>query len=155
MLSQTQAGRSNVLFAGQLTAASGKRRSAKWECRLSEKLIGEYLVIPLTSAKMLKSEGYWMNNCCKEYVHQCADLTYCLFSIRSRSGERLATLGLASEQGSWGLDQCFGPSNIDVLEETLVYLDEDEVVQTEWVPTEMYYVAHEVVRLMNSASCGH
>ena len=104
---------------------------------------------------MLKSEGYWMNNCCRDYAGQCADSEYCIFSIRSRSGERLATLGLISDQGYWYFDQCFGPANTDVLEETSLFLDEDDVLQTEWFPTEIYYVAHEVIRLMNSAGCCH
>lgn len=155
MLSQAQVGRSNAFFAGQWTTVSRKKGNAKWECELSEVLIGDYLVVPLVSTKMLKSEGYWMNNCCREYAGECAAHAYSLFSIRSRSGERLATLGLKREQGSWELDQCYGPANRDVLEETLVYLDEDDAVQTEWVPTEMYYVAHEVVRLMNAAGRGH
>ncbi len=155
MLSQTQVISSVGTFAGHLTTVAGKRRNAKWECILSAMLIGNYLVVPLVSAKMLKSEGYWMNNCCREYAHQCAEHTYSLFSIRSRSGERLATLGVCSEQGSWELDQCYGASNTEVLDETLVYLDEDGDVQTEWVPTEMYYVVHEVIRLMNSAGRGH
>jgi hypothetical protein len=36
-----------------------------------------------------------------------------------------------------------------VLEETCCYLDEDEVLQTEYHPTDLYYVAQEVARLMN------
>jgi hypothetical protein len=93
-----------------------------------------------------------MMNCCREYAGQCADLKYCIFSIRRRSGERLATLGLKNDHGYWRFDQCFGLANAEVLEETLEYIDEDGVPQTECYPTELYYVAHEVVRLMNSAS---
>ena len=113
-------------------------------------LIGDYLIIPLTSEKLLKSEDYMMNNCCRDYVDQCAELTYCLFSIRSRPGERLATLGLTCSGGYWRFDQCFGPSNTEVLEETRTYLDEGGEVQEELFATDLYYVAHEVARLMNS-----
>ena len=102
---------------------------------------------------MLKSEGYWMNNCSREYARQCENIEYCIFSIRSLSGGRLATLGIKNDKGSWSFDQCYGPSNSEVLEETHEYLDEDEVLQFDCNPTDLYYVAHEVVRLMN-ADCG-
>ena len=91
-----------------------------------------------------------MNNCSRDYARKCEAFEYCIFSIRKRTGERLATLGIANDQGYWVFDQCYGPSNTDVLEETYEYLDEDEVLQYDWEPTELYYVAHEVVRLMNS-----
>ena len=100
---------------------------------------------------MLKSEGYQMNNCCRGYVDQCAGMTYCLFSIRRRSGERLATLGLNYNQAYWRFDQCFGPSNTEVLEQIRTYFDEDGELQDELFATELYYVAHEVARLMNSS----
>ena len=77
---------------------------------------------------MLKSEGYWMNNCSRDYTRQCQEFEYCIFSIRKRTGERLATLGIANDRGSWSFDQCYGPSNLEVLEETCEYLDEDEVL---------------------------
>jgi len=82
--------------------------------------------------------------------------TYCVFSIRTRSGERLATLGIAcDDDGYWRFDRCMGPANGNVLEEPRHYLDEDGVLQTEWFATELYYVAHDVVRLMNVPACCH
>jgi hypothetical protein len=150
MLSQTTVNELNTIFAGELSVTSTKRRSGKWKCKLTETLIGEYLITPLTSAKMLKSEGYRMNNCSRDYTRQCEKLEYCIFSIRKRTGERLATLGLAYDRGSWSFEQCYGPSNTEVLEETHAYLDEDDVLQFDCNPTELYYVAHEVVRLMNA-----
>ncbi len=152
MLSQSKADYCNDIFVTELAAGnSAEGRPNKWTCKLPETFVGEYLIIPLTSAKLLKSEGYQMNNCCRDYVDQCAEMTYCLFSIRSRSGERLATLGLNHSEGYWRFDQCFGPSNTEVLEETRTYLDEDGEIQEELFATELYYVAHEVARLMNSA----
>jgi hypothetical protein len=98
---------------------------------------------------MIKSEGYLMNNCCRDYTSQCANLEYCIFSVRSLGGRRIATLGVANNLGYWIFDQCFGPSNTNVLEETFEYIDEDEMMQKDLRQTELYYVAHEVVRLMN------
>ncbi len=154
MLSQSKVDYLNDLFAAELAAGdSVDRRRTRWQCKLSEMLIGEYLIIPLNSAKLLKSEGFQMNNCCRDYVDQCAEMTYCIFSIRRRSGERLATLGLNCSQGYWRFDQCFGPSNTEVLEERRTYLDEEGELQEELFATDLFYVAHEVARLMNSA--GH
>lgn len=151
MLSQSKVDYFNDLFATELAAGNSiGRRPSKWKCKLSEMLIGDYLITPLTSAKLLKSEGYLMNNCCRDYTSQCMDLKYSLFSIRRRTGERLATLGLEYDEDYWRFDQCYGPSNTEVLEETRIYPDEDEELQEETYATELYYVAHEVVRLMNS-----
>lgn len=152
MLSHSKVDCFNALLATELAAGkSAVRRLSKWKCNIPDTLIGEYSITPLTSVKMVKSEGYQMNNCCREYIDQCAELTYCLFSIRSRSGERLATLGLICRGGYWRFDQCFGPSNAEVLEEMRTFLDEEGELQEESYATELYYVAHEVVRLMNSA----
>lgn len=150
MLSQTTVNELNTIFTGKLSSPSTKTRSGKWKCKLPETLIGEYLITPLTSSRMLKSEGYWMNNCSRDFTRQCETFEYCLFSIRKRTGGRLATLGIMNDQGHWSFDQCYGPSNSEVLEETFEYLDEDEVLQFESYPTDLYYIAHEVVRLMNS-----
>ena len=151
MLSQSKVEYFNDFFATELAVKhSVGRRSNKWECKLAVTLVGDYLIIPLTSAKVLKSEGYMMNNCCRDYISQCMELKYCLFSIRKRTGERLATLGLAYDEDYWRFDQCFGPSNTEVLEETRTYLDEEGEFQEETFATELYYVAHEVARLMNS-----
>ncbi len=103
MLSQTTVNEISTIFAGELSVTSTKKRIGKWECKLTETLIGEYLITPLTSARMLKSEGYWMNNCSRDYTRQCEEIAYCIFSIRRRTGERLATLGLANDQGYWSL----------------------------------------------------
>lgn len=100
---------------------------------------------------MIKSEGYMMNNCCREYIAECAEKNYAIFSIRRRSGERLATLGLCYDKDYWRFDQCVGPLNKDVMEETRGYLDEDGMLHTEIFATELYFVAHEVGRLMNSS----
>jgi len=156
MLSHSKVDNLKGTFAAKLIkGTSARRRSGKWECKLSEMLIGEYLISPLTSTKSLKSEAYWMNNCSRDYISQCANLEYCLFSMRSRSGERLATLGIICDEDYWRFDQCLGQSNTDVLEETMEYLDEDDMLQTESFATELYYVAHEVVRLMNATTGIH
>ena len=137
-----------------LTEKSGKREPKKqlrtWTCLLTEELIGDYLIVPLCSIKQVITEADRMNNFCREYIARCAGGTYSLFSIRSRSGERFATLGLSREDDHWQVDRCAGPSDVDVLEESMSFLDEDDALHTESYATEIYYIAHEVARLMNA-----
>ena len=63
MLSQSKVDCFNDFIATKLAAGNSiERQPRKWKCKFSEMLIGEYLIIPLTSAKLLKSEDYQMNN---------------------------------------------------------------------------------------------
>ncbi len=150
MLTESQVEELNILFAVELAMAhTSKKSPGKWGCILTEVVIGDYVVIPLTSAKMLKSESYWMQNCCQEYASLCAKLEYCIFSIRTRFGKRFATLGLIMTGGYWYFEQCFGQRNTEVLESKWEYTDEEGFIQSECVTADIYYVAHEVVRLMN------
>jgi hypothetical protein len=152
MLPQTIVDEINVNVTSKTIKAPAGKRARKWACQISESYIGEYQIIPLTSIKMVKSEAYLMSNCCRDYAFLCAAEEYCLFSIRSWSGERLGTLGLINDQGYWRYDQCYGQSNSNVLEESFEYLDEEGVLQIEYFPNELYYVVHDVVRLMNSSA---
>ncbi len=62
----------------------------------------------------------------------------------------MATLGIKKNADHWLFDQCFGPRNSEVLEENIEYIDEDGVLQIESYPTDIYYIAQEVVRLQNN-----
>lgn len=152
MLTQHQLSKAKVYFGKDQKTSSKRKRSGKWSCLLDETVIGDFLAIPITSSKMMKSEAYWMNNCCREFTESCAQGEYALFSIRRRTGERLATLGMEKTSSGWRFDQCYGPSNVDVLEETVVYLGDEGELHSESYPTELYYISQEVVRLMNSAA---
>lgn len=151
MLSPGMVDELSVLLS-DVTAPRGNNKRQRWpSCSIKESVIGEYLIVPLTSGGMVKSEGFRMSNCCREYIPLCAQGKYALYSIRTRSGERVATLGLVNDDDHWRLDQCYGYSNGEVLEECLEFIDEEGVVHSECYPTELYYVVHEVVRLMNVA----
>ena len=128
-----------------------RKIAKKWDCPLTETLVGHFLVMPLTSVKQVHSEETEMNLNFMEYIPRCSQKEYALFSIRTRSGERLATLGLDYDSDSWHFDQCYGPGRSEVLEEPLEYLDDEGEPQTEWYATELFYVGHEVVRLMNAS----
>lgn len=152
MLSQAAVVDLNGIFIDEIHPESPSCQPRKWQCILSETVIGDYCVVPLKSARKLKSEGYLMNNCCREYVTQCLEGEYQLFSIRTLSGERVATLGILNHDNHWQFDQCYGVSNSNVLERCIETVDEDGSLLVEYSLTEIYYVAHEVVRLMNAAT---
>lgn len=121
----------------------------RWTSPLPHIRIDAFDIMPLTSFSMLKSEGYNMNNCCKDYAPLCAEGTYLLFSIRDHAGERLATMGVEKVDDHYHLDQCFGPSNSNVTDLFIHHLDEDDTHHTEWQRTEIFFVASEVVRMLN------
>ena len=136
-------------------AARWVSKKNKWSCKLKETFVAEYLIVPLISKNSLKNDDYWMSNQFSDYHRFCSDGSYAVFSIRTRSGERIATLGLANEQGHYHLDRCHGVSGEEVLEEVLEYYDDDGTLQQECFPTELYYVCQEIVRLMNSSTQTH
>ena len=148
-------GHHNLYLAEKSSKREPKKQPRTWTCPLSEELVGDYLVVSLTSIKQVLTEADLMNNFCREYIARCAGGTYSLLSIRSRSGERFATLGLSKEEGHWQVDRCAGPSDANVLEESMSFLDEDDALHTECFATELYYIAHEVARLMNVPSRVH
>lgn len=131
---------------------SKKPRRNQWKCPLPMLRIDEFDIIPLTSTKMLKSEGYHMNNCCKDYAAICSEGIYCIFSIRSHSGERLATLGAKKVDDHYSLDQFYGPSNSNVTDVFIDHTDDSGIPNFEWQRTELFYVACEVIRALNKTS---
>ena len=140
----------------ETTHKPGREKHVRtWPCPLTEELIGEHLVVSLTSIKQVLNEAESLNNFCREYITRCAGGSYSLFSIRSRSGERLATLGLSKEDDYWRVERCVGQADADMLEESMSFLDEDDALHTECYATELYYIAHEVARLMNAQSRVH
>lgn len=88
-----------------------KERQQHWSPGLEARQIGRFQIIPLTSSKQLKSEGWHMMNCVANYANACRRDEYRVFSIRNLSGKRLATLGLTHKNDQWWIDQCFGPCN--------------------------------------------
>ncbi len=52
MLSESKVNYLNDFFATELAAGNSVlRRPNKWKCKLPETLVGDYLIIPLISAK--------------------------------------------------------------------------------------------------------
>lgn len=146
---------SNELYSfkkNEQSKKSSSKRKWKWKCSLSTMNIDEYIIIPLTSSKMLKSEGYHMNNCCKDYTKQCVDQKYCIFSIRDSFGNRLATLGAVNSDNYWRFDQCTGHSNTNVTDHFTEHMDPSGQIHTDLSHSEIFYVANEVVRLLNVTS---
>lgn len=151
MLSRSIVDELNILFAHELSKANPKKRSARWACKLSTTFIGEYVVNPLTSARLIKSEGYLMHNCVRQYIHLCKNDEYLLFSIENLRGEKIATLGVKNHDNRWYFDDCLGKNNSTVIETTVEAFRAEHSIVHEIEYTEIFSVAHEVVRLLN---CG-
>ena len=129
---------------------NSRDKSIAWQSGLSETIIGAYLMVPLTSIKMLFEEESETGKSYRDFIFRCFHNNYRLFSVRDRSGQRLAVLGISRVNGYWALDFCRDPFDANMLEEYLVYLDDENTVQEEMVPTELYYVSQEIVRLLNA-----
>jgi len=135
----------------QCSGSASPVKKKKWKCPLPAVKIDEYEIVPLTSAKQLKSEGYHMNNCSKDYTHQCSIGEYSIFSVRDFAGNRVATLGAVNDDGYWQFDQCMGHSNRNVIDEFTEHMDSQGKIHLEWSHSELYYAANEVIRLLNAA----
>lgn len=152
MLSSKLVNELNMLFADELkiSAKFNKTfRSEKWVSPIGNIEIGEYLIVLLSTPKKVKSEGYLMQNCVRQYVHLCQEGEYLLFSIQNRLGERVATLGVKKGANRWYFDDCLGIRNSVVIETTLDFLSADNCIVYETEYNEIFSVAHEVVRLLN------
>lgn len=143
----------NQLFADELQLNKGTPR-AHWNSHVGPVEIGQYYIVPLTSPRMVKSEGYLMQNCVRQYIDLCWDGSYLLFSIRNSDGERVATMGAVERDNRWYFDDCLGKENVIVIETTSEFIDGDNGVVSETEYTELFSVAHEVVRLLNIQSTG-
>jgi len=140
----------------QTRSKSSKTANAlHWKCNLHQTFISEYLLLPITSMRKLYKEEQVLNNNCSANLFRCYNETYSAISLRTRSGERIATICLQKVQNYWELDACLGKNGENVLEETLIYMDEDLTVQEETTPTELYYICQEAVRLMNNSQNSH
>lgn len=138
-----------------LSSTISQAPTQQWPSMISDMIIGDYLIVPLRTAKMLKSEAYNMNNNSDQFIPGCTTNENCAFSIRNHFGFSQATLILSYDDEGWRLEKCYGPSNTNVLEEVLEFFDENDIAQTEYYPTDLYYVAYEIIRLMNSQQRVH
>ena len=150
MHTQVQLDSLNKLFSTEITEAIKGTRT-RWYCPVSQIEIGGLLIIPLVSSKMLKSEAHAMRNCINSYLQECAEERYCLFSVRDlyNRNRRIATLGAYKDEGYWVFDQCVGEENIDVTEEEIESIDQNGKTHYQEYKNDIFYVSHEVVRLMN------
>lgn len=152
MLSPQVVSELNLLFAEELNEADNvesHKRSRNWNCPIQEVQLGTHTIIPLTSPREVKSEGYMMQNCVRDYIGRCRDGCYLLFSIRTLAGNRIATLGATKRHGRWYFDDCLGGQNSEVLEQTFEDYDDNgcPVFETEY--TEIFSVAHDIIRRLN------
>lgn len=124
-----------------------KRRKSRltWSSAVESCELGDYVVVPLTTSSELRREGAAMHHCVGTYDLLCATGSLRVFSIRDLDGRRLATMSLMLGPAGWQLGEIKGLMNSEVvlLEELPVDTEQTRIV---WAHTDLYYVAHEVVR---------
>ncbi len=72
-----------------------------WSSLLSSMTHGGWCVRPITDAWALHEEALAMRHCADGYLTQCLDGSWRLFSVRTPSGKRVATLGIERDGSSW------------------------------------------------------
>ncbi len=86
MLSSTLVNELNALFADELQISAklnSKIKAGRWDCPIESIEVGEYLIVPLTTRRKVKSEGYLMQNCVRQYISLFKGGEYLLFSIQN------------------------------------------------------------------------
>jgi hypothetical protein len=129
----------------------GKKRNLKWVSDLEACEIGEFMIVSLTTSRSLREEGREMKHCVGRYDELCHNGLFRVFSIRDLLDRRLATMSLKWANDYWRLDQLGGVRSADVGLIVETYFDGERTV-TRIEQAELYYVAHEVLRLYRHAS---
>ena len=122
-----------------------KKRNLDWTSDLAECVIGEFVIVPLTTSRQLRAEGRAMRHCVGQYDEICHKGLARVFSIRDLSKKRMATISLLWRDDYWHLEQIKGRQNVDVLESESTFFDGNTTV-TLLEPTELHFVSQEVLR---------
>jgi hypothetical protein len=72
-----------------------------WSSLSSSMTHGVWCVRPITDAWALHEEALAMRHCADGYLTQCLDGSWRLFSVRTSSGKRVATLSIERDGSSW------------------------------------------------------
>jgi hypothetical protein len=98
-----------------------------WESALPETQIGPWRVVPLTDAWQLRREALSQRHCADQYLEECLDGKYRLFSVRTEQDKPVATIGIERGGMDWSVFAFRAFANRPV-RDTLTGL-EDEVAQ--------------------------
>jgi len=137
----------NRCFNGTL---SKKKRKLTWTSDLAAFELGNYLVVPLTSSKMLREEGQIMGHCAALYDRLCHEGTVRLFSVQDLIGYRIATVSLLWRDDYWHLEQMKGPRNAGILYEQVAYQFQGCTAER-LDETDLYFVGQEIVQRYRAA----
>lgn len=138
----------NALFG--LDTKGKKKLNLEWASAVLRCEIGDYLILPLTTSRLLRAEGRAMKHCVGHYDELCHKGLARVFSVRDISGHRVATASLIWRDDYWHLEQVKGHENAEVLESENTYFDGNSTV-TELAPTELYFVGQEILQRYRSA----
>lgn len=130
--------------------ARRNKRNLAWVSALPECEIGDFQIVPLTTARQLRSEGREMKHCVALYADRCFRGLARVFSIRDLFGHRVATASLIWRDDYWHLEQVKGAMNGNVLEGVETFFD-GESTMTEMEPTDLHFVSQTLLQSYRSA----
>ena len=73
----------------------------RWASFLSVLNIGTLTVIPINDAWTLRKEAFAMRHCADQYIQDCIEGDFQMFSVRNSANKRVATLGLEKLSEEW------------------------------------------------------
>jgi hypothetical protein len=114
-----------------------------WDCLLADYLAqyrkvfpasSLYMIVPLTTGRLLFDESEAMNHCVFTYIDYCIDGSARIFSVRlAQSKERFATAELNRSDSGWKLIQLKGKSNRELIHRMNIPSDPLAIVLMELV----------------------
>ena len=120
-----------------------------WRGNLKDSDIGNFRIVPLNSSVALASEGCTLYRYGANYDADCARGFVQVLSIRDFKGNRLAMLSLRFSCKGWCIEEIVGPRGEDISSITFTWLDENGKYNELDEPTDLHFLAQEVVRILN------
>jgi len=88
-----------------------------WDCRMKTISLLGYKFVPLVNAWEVRQEAVLYRHCADDYIGQCKDGFYRLFSVLDSDGNHKATAGYIHNDDNWSLNQIKGFANREVSKE--------------------------------------
>lgn len=96
-------------------AAHAKLISVSWSCGLGEIVLGNHKFTPLTNAWQVRQEALRYRHCVDNFIEQCVNGTYRIYSVYDNHDKHKATLGLQyTDYRGWHVNQIRGFANTTV-----------------------------------------
>jgi hypothetical protein len=120
-----------------------------WRGNPKHSEIGDFHIVALNSNEALESESCGLYRYGANYDRDCAKGLVQGLSIRDRKENRVAALVLRFSVKGWRVDDLVGPHGEDISAAAVTSIDEDGKCNELNEPTDLHFLAQEVVRILN------